>query len=106
MNKCSFYTLIKENKKIQAKLVNGYSDGCYYYYKSVSGLWYAIHPLIGLCIATGYNRKTAQENANTISVTEGLERLYNDKNRYRILGNEFEKYIDILKQENKNKNQV
>lgn len=99
MNKCSFYTLTKKNKKIQAKLVDGYSDGCYYYYKSDGGLWYAVHPLIGLSIATGYNRKEAQGNANTISVTEGLEQLYKDKNRYKKLGDEFEKYINILKQE-------
>lgn len=106
MIKSTFYTLIRERGKTRAKLVNGYSDGTYYYYKSDGGLWYAVHPLIGLSVATGSQRKYAKENAYTIRVQEGLEKLYSDKERYRAMGAEFEKHINIFKENNKTKHPV
>jgi hypothetical protein len=101
MTKHSFYTLIRESGKTRAKLVNGYSDGTFYYYKSDGGLWYAVHPLIGLSVATGSQRKYAKENAYTLWVQDALEKLYSDKERYRAMGAEFEKHINILKENNK-----
>lgn len=103
MVKHSFYTLIKENKKIQAKLVNGYSDGTFYYYKKDDVTWHAIHPLIGLSIATGSQRKYAQENAHSVYVQENLKKLYDNKAYYQSLGTEFDKHVNILKEKNNTK---
>ncbi len=102
MNKCSFYTLVRKNNKKAAELIiNGYSDGCYYYYKKDTALWFAIHPLLGLSIAQGNTRKAAQEAANAAHVDAALKRLYNDKTRYKKMGDDFEKCIQELKNNNR-----
>lgn len=100
MNKCSFYTMIRKNNKIQAHLIiNGYSDGNYYYYKQYGNLWSVIHPLCGLSIATGKTREAARQMAYSLPVQDGLNRIYENKTYYKKICSEFENHILKLKQE-------
>ena len=102
MIKSSFYTMVLKNNKKQAILVNGYSDGTYYYYKKDNGFWSVIHPLCGLSIANGKTRKEAEQMAYTKRVQDGLDNMYkNNFDYYKKLGDEFEKYIQELKKNNR-----
>lgn len=64
MRKHKFYSMVRENGAVIAKLHEGYTDGTYNYYRKGS-TWFAIHPLNGLSICTGSTRKEAAEFAHT-----------------------------------------
>lgn len=79
MKKAYFYSMMRTNDKTHAAPHFGYTDGFYYYYRSVYGsTWYAIHPENGLSITTGKTRKEAQRKATAPSmaerITEALKR--------------------------------
>lgn len=71
MKKTNFYSMVREEGKIIAKLHNGYTDGTYYYYKKDSS-WHAIHPANGLSICSGYTRKAAAERAHEPQMVERI----------------------------------
>jgi hypothetical protein len=101
MIKSSFYTMVRENNKNVAKLiVNGYSDGTFYYYKNDYGTWWAIHPLCGMAVARGNTRKEAASVAYSEGVQRALDDMY--KNRmdyYKRIGAAFDAAVLELKQE-------
>ena len=68
MQKHKFYSMVRENGEIIAKLHEGYTDGTYNYYRK-NKTWFAIHPLNGLSICTGNTRKEAAEFAHTPRLT-------------------------------------
>ena len=68
MQKHKFYSMVRENGEIIAKLHEGYTDGTYNYYRK-NKTWFAIHPLNGLSICTGGTRKEAEEFAHTPRLT-------------------------------------
>ena len=99
MIKSSFYTFVLEKGKRQAKhIVNGYSDGTFYYYKSSFGTWYAIHPLCGLSVATATTRKDAQQQAHSVKTADGLKRA-NETSYLNRLTDQFYKAISELKKQ-------
>jgi hypothetical protein len=91
--------MVRENNKNVAKhIINGYSDGTFYYYKNDYGTWHAIHPLCGLAIAQGSTRKEAEKNAYSERVQNGLNDIY--KNRmdyYKRIGATFDAAVLELK---------
>lgn len=100
MIKFSFYTFVFENGKRQAKhIVNGYSDGTFYYYKNDFGTWFAIHPLCGLGVATGTTRTAAAQEAHSAKTTDGLKRA--DKTGYldRLIDRFYTAICELKKQE-------
>lgn len=65
MKHCTFYSLICE-KKIKAKLQNGYTDGLFNYYcTKYNGrrTWYAVEPSTGLSVAICNTLKEAAQKA-------------------------------------------
>ena len=103
MIKSSFYTMVLKNGKKQAELVvDGYSDGSYYYYKKDSGFWCVIHPLCGLSIANGNTRKEARENAYSKRIQDSLDNMYkNNTAYYKRIGAEFDAAVLELKRKNR-----
>jgi hypothetical protein len=97
MTKTSFYTMVFKDGKKQAELIiNGYSDGNYYYYRR-GGRWFAIHPLIGLAIAGGATRKEAHGTAHSLRIQDALNGIYENTGYYKKLGAEFDSAILELK---------
>ena len=64
MKKHRFYSMVREQGAVIAKLHEGYTDGTYNYYRKEK-TWFAIHPLNGLSICTGSTRKEAALFAHT-----------------------------------------
>ena len=64
MRKHRFYSMVREQGAVIAKLHEGYTDGTYNYYRK-ENTWFAIHPLNGLSICEGRTRKEAAEFAHT-----------------------------------------
>lgn len=93
MTKTSFYSIMLKDKRKQAVLHHGYSDGTYYYFKADSSTWYAIHPLIGLSVAWGYTRKEAAEKAHSECIKSGLKTVYANTAGYEKLGANFDKLV-------------
>lgn len=71
MKKTSFYSMVREEGNVIAKLHNGYTDGTYNYYKKDS-LWHVIHPVNGLSICSGNTRKAAAEQAHAPRMVERI----------------------------------
>lgn len=71
MKKHKFYSMVRENEAIIAKLHEGYTDGTYNYYRK-NKTWFAIHPLNGLSICTGSTRKEAALFAHTPRMAERI----------------------------------
>ena len=71
MKKTTFYSMVREEGKVIAKLHAGYTDGTYYYYKKDSS-WHAIHPVNGLSICSSYTRKAAAERAHEPQMVERI----------------------------------
>jgi hypothetical protein len=71
MKKTTFYSMVREEDEVIAKLHNGYTDGTYNYYKKDS-LWHAIHPVNGLSICSSYTRKAAAERAHAPHMVERI----------------------------------
>lgn len=63
MKKTTFYSMVREEGEIIAKLQQGYTDGAFNYYKKGSQ-WLAIHPANGLSICSSYTRKDAAQRAH------------------------------------------
>ncbi len=64
MKKHKFYSMVREQGAVIAKLHEGYTDGTYNYYRAGS-TWFAIHPLNGLSICDARTRKEAALFAHT-----------------------------------------
>lgn len=71
MKKQKFYSMVREDGAIIAKLHEGYTDGTYNYYRKGS-IWFAIYPANGLSICTGNTRKAAAETAHTPRMAERI----------------------------------
>lgn len=71
MKKHTFYSMVREEGAVIAKLQQGYTDGTYNYYRK-DYTWFAIHPLIGLSICTGTTRKEAALFAHTPRMVEKI----------------------------------
>ena len=76
MKKTNFYVLRRRNAKISAELINGWSDGNFFYYRSDGRIWRAVHPGCGLAVCSGYTRKEAVETANTPEMTKRIAELW------------------------------
>ena len=96
MKKTSFYSYMVKDRKKQAVLHHGYSDGTYYYYKDNGGVWQVIHPLVGLSVTYGYTRKEAAAKAHVPELENKVDRVI--KERGAAMTKEFEKAIQELKQ--------
>lgn len=69
MKKKQFYTLVRENKKPKAVLVNGYYDErtqLYFYKCDLSKNWNAICIHTGLSIANGRTREECYKNVQSV----------------------------------------
>lgn len=71
MRKHKFYSMVRENGAVIAKLHEGYTDGTYNYYRK-ERTWFAIHPTNGLSICTGSTRKEAALFAHTPRMVERI----------------------------------
>ena len=91
MTKTSFYSVMFKDNKKQAILHSGYSDGTYYYYRADSATWYAIHPLLGLSVASANTRKEASVQAHSEKIREALQNIYANTAHYEKLGADFDK---------------
>ena len=79
MKKHKFYSMVRENGEIIAKLHEGYTDGTYNYYRK-NKTWYVIHPANGLSICERRTRKEAAEHVHSPAmvkrISAALERHY------------------------------
>lgn len=94
MKKHKFYSMVRENGEVIAKLHEGYTDGTYNYYRKNKS-WYVIHPLNGLSICEASTRKAAAEYAHTPRMTErisaAIERHYLKADKFAALVKKAEK---------------
>lgn len=95
MKKTSFYSYMVKDRKKQAVLHTGWSDGTFYYYKEFN-TWYAIHPLVGLSVTYGYTLKEAAAKAHAPELKNEVDRVIRE--RGATMSEEFEKAIQELKQ--------
>lgn len=65
MRKIKFWTLLGTFDNIIPKLVDGYTDDKYNYYRK-GATWYAIAPTMGLSVCSGTTRKAVQQRARAI----------------------------------------
>ncbi len=73
MKKIEFYSHVFRDNTHVAQLQKGFTDGIYYYYKSVGGEWFAIHPDTGLSIARDWTRKKCAERAHEPNLKRQLD---------------------------------
>lgn len=85
MERINFYSLGRVDGKIEAFLRNGYTDGCWYFYRA-RNVWYAVCPFTGVAIAAERTRKACVAKARDVSTL----RVY-DKARSCTL---WEKWVD------------
>ena len=88
MKKHTFYSMVREEGIVIAKLHGGYTDGTYNYYRK-EYTWFAIHPLNGLSVCTGSTRKEAAEKAHAPKMAEriaaALERQHETTEKFAAL---------------------
>lgn len=79
MRKHKFYSMVREEGEVIAKLHEGYTDGTYNYYRK-NKTWYVIHPANGLSIFEAGTRKGAAEYVHSPAMVKriaaALERHY------------------------------
>lgn len=67
MKKCTFFSLVKVDKKATLKQHDGYTDGVFCYYniggRGVTAWWHCIDPKTGYSLAAGATKAQAQERA-------------------------------------------
>ena len=94
MKKHKFYSMVREEGEIIAKLHDGYTDGTYNYYRK-NKTWYVIHPSNGLSICEATTRKAAAENAHAPAMVKriaaALERHYLKADKFADLVKKAEK---------------
>lgn len=94
MKKISFYSMVREEGNVIAKLHGGYTDGTYNYYRK-ERTWFAIHPLNGLSVCTGTTRKEAAEKAHAPAMVKriaaALERQHDTTEKFAALVEKAEK---------------
>ena len=96
MKQHSFYSLVMEGHRKTARLQQGYTDGQYNYYKQQRGsLWFAIHPVFGLSIATGTTRAEAAAMAHSEHIKNALRDF--SQQHYNKLQTEFENHVKKAK---------
>ena len=88
MKKHKFYSMVREEGAVIAKLHEGYTDGTYNYYRK-DKTWYVIHPINGLSIFEAYTRKWAAEYAHSPAMVKriaaALERQQNKADKFAEL---------------------
>lgn len=88
MKKHTFYSMVREEGNVIAKLHGGYTDGTYNYYRK-NKTWYVIHPLNGLSICEATTRKAAAEYVHTPRMAEriaaAIERHYLKAEKFAAL---------------------
>ena len=94
MKKHKFYSMVRENGAIIAKLHEGYTDGTYNYYRKDKD-WFAIHPLNGLSICTSSTRKAVAEIAHTPKMAERIASALERQQAQTI------KFADLVKEAEK-----
>lgn len=73
MKKIEFYTMIMREGKPSAESVKGYTDGTFYYYRNAEcKTWHAVHPMVGLSVASG---DTLQGTVDSAYAPDRLKRI-------------------------------
>ena len=92
MKKAQFYSLIREQNKITAKLQQGYTDGTYNYYSPSRSLWYAIHPETGTSICDDTSLKKVQILVYSDNIQNRLQSVQPDY--IKLCREQFQKLIE------------
>ena len=95
MRKHKFYSMVREEGKVIAKLHEGYTDGTYNYYRKNKS-WYVIHPANGLSIYEAGTRKGAAEHVHSPAM---VKRIAAALERHYLKAEKFAALVEIAEKE-------